>query len=101
MPGAVWVFEQTVMPDSTLVAHPWLAEMGDCALGETLGDLSGVERSSYEYAWLPAEEPVTARALRDAQVKPAGLVGAALARVPAQCALAHDQELFFPAMGRV
>jgi len=43
--GSVWVFEQTVMPDSTLVAHPWLAEMGDCALGETLADLSGVERS--------------------------------------------------------
>ena len=24
----VWVFEQTVMPDSTLCAHPWLAEFG-------------------------------------------------------------------------
>ena len=69
----VWVFEQTVMPDSTLCAHPWLAELGDAALGETLADLSAVERSSYEFAWLPAADPVTLRALRDAEVKPAGL----------------------------
>ena len=61
------------MPDSTLCAHPWLAELGDSALGETLSDLSGVERSSYEYAWLPVDEAVTARALRDAEIKPAGL----------------------------
>ena len=27
----VWVFEQAVMPDSTLCAHPWLAELGDAA----------------------------------------------------------------------
>src|SRR5450631_3893996 len=32
--GAVWVFAQTIMPDSTLCAHPWLAELGDSALGE-------------------------------------------------------------------
>ena len=70
---SVWVFAQTVIPDSTLCAHPWLAELGDSALGETLSDLSGVERSSYEYAWLPVQEPVTARALRDAEIKPAGL----------------------------
>src|SRR5579863_2892665 len=44
----VWVFAQTIMPDSTLCAHPWLAELGDAALGETLGDLSGVERSAHE-----------------------------------------------------
>ncbi len=98
--GSVWVFEQTVMPDSTLVAHPWLAEMGDCALGETLADLSGVERSSYEYAWLPAEDAVTARALRGAQVKPAGL-WARRSRVSLRQAPLLIQELFFPAMGRV
>jgi chorismate--pyruvate lyase len=98
--GSVWVFEQTVMPDSTLVAHPWLAELGDGALGETLGDLSGVERSSYEYAWLPAEAAVTARALRGAQVKPAGL-WARRCRVSLRHAPLLIQELFFPAMGRV
>ena len=54
----VWVFGRTVIPDSTLSAHPWLAELGESALGETLSDLSGVERSSYEYAWLPADDAV-------------------------------------------
>lgn len=96
----VWVFEQTVMPDSTLCAHPWLAELGDAAVGETLSDLSGIERSSYEYAWLPAEDAVTARALRDAEVKPAG-VWARRSRVCLRSAPLLIQELFLPAMGRV
>jgi chorismate--pyruvate lyase len=96
----VWVFAQTVMPDSTLVAHPWLAELGDSALGETLSGLSGVERSSYEYGWLPAAEPVTVRALRDAEVKPAGL-WARRSRVSLRGAPLLIQELFLPAMGRL
>jgi chorismate--pyruvate lyase len=95
----VWVFAQTVMPDSTLCAHPWLAELGDSALGETLSDLSGVERTSYEYAWLPVEEPVTARALRDAEVRPAGLWGRR-SRLSLRGAPMLIQELFLPAMGR-
>src|SRR6202011_799664 len=95
----VWVFAQTIMPDSTLCAHPWLAELGESALGETLSDLSGVERSSYEYAWLPVEEPVTARALRAAEVRPAGL-WARRSRVSLRGAPLLMQELFLPAIGR-
>jgi len=95
----VWVFAQTVMPDSTLCAHPWLAELGDSALGETLSDLSGFLRSSYEYAWLPAGDAVAARALRDAQVKPAGL-WARRSRISLRGAPLLVQELFLPAMGR-
>jgi len=95
----VWVFAQTVVPDSTLCTHPWLAELGDSPLGETLSGLSGVERSSYEYAWLPAEHPVTARALRDAEIKPAGL-WARRSRVSLRGAPLLMQELFLPAMGR-
>jgi chorismate--pyruvate lyase len=95
----VWVFAQTIMPDSTLCAHPWLAELGDSALCETLSDLSGVERSSYEYAWLPVDEAVTARALRDAELKPAGL-WARRSRVSLRGAPLLIQELFLPAVGR-
>jgi chorismate-pyruvate lyase len=97
---SVWVFGQTIVPDSTLCLHPWLAELGDSALGETLADLSGVERSSYEYAWLPKEEAVTARALRDAEIKPAGL-WARRARIALRGASLLTQELFLPVMGRV
>jgi chorismate lyase len=95
----VWVFGQSVVPDSTLSAHPWLAELGDSELGETLSDLSGVERSSYEYAWLPVAELATARALRDAQIKPEGL-WARRARLTLRNAPLLVQELFLPAMGR-
>jgi chorismate--pyruvate lyase len=97
---SVWVFSQTIVPDSTLIAHPWLAELGDSALGETLSDLSGVERSAYEYAWLPTEEAVTARALRDAEIKPAGL-WARRARIALRGAPLLTQELFLPSLGRV
>jgi chorismate lyase len=98
--GNVWVFAQTVIPDSTLCAHSWLAELGDTALGETLSDLSGVERSPYEYAWLPVSDPVTARALRDAEIKPAGLWGRR-SRASLRGAPLLMQELFLPAVGRV
>jgi chorismate--pyruvate lyase len=95
----VWVFGQTVIPDSTLSSHSWLAELGDSGLGETLLDLSGVERGSYEYAWLPIAEAVTARALRNAEIKPAGLWARRL-RITLRGAPLLTQELFLPAMGR-
>jgi len=96
---SVWVFGQTIVPDSTLCLHPWLAELGDSALGETLADLSGVERSPYEYAWLPTAEAVVDRALRDAEVKPAGL-WARRARIALRGASLLSQELFLPVVGR-
>jgi len=96
----VWVFGQTVIPDSTLSAHPWLAELGDSALGETLSGLSGLERSAYEYAWLPATDSMAARALCRAEIKPAGL-WARRSRIALRSAPMLVHELFLPAMGRV
>ncbi len=94
----VWVFTESVVPDSTLCAHPWLAELGDSPLGETLSELSDVKRSSYEYAWLPAEDAVTARALRGADVKPMGL-WARRSRISLRGAPLLTLEIFLPAMG--
>jgi chorismate--pyruvate lyase len=96
----IWVFERTVMPDSTLCAHPWLAELGDSALGEMLSALSSVERGPYEYAWLPAEDALTARALRGAEMKPDGL-WARRSRVSLRGAPLLMQEVFMPAVGLV
>ncbi len=96
----VWVFAQSVIPDSTLCVHPWLGELGDSSLGETLHELSGVERSSFEYAWLPLENELTARALREADLTPAGL-WARRSRIQLRGAPLLVQELFLPAMGRV
>jgi chorismate--pyruvate lyase len=95
----VWVFAQTVTPDSTLCLHPWLAELGDTALDETLHGLTGIERGSYEYAWLPAADPLTLRALREADVKPAGL-WARRALVTLRGAPLLMQEVFLPAVAR-
>jgi chorismate--pyruvate lyase len=97
--GQVWIFGQTVMPDSTLSLHPWLAELGDTPLDETLIGLSGVDRGSYEYAWLPVDDPLTARAMRDAEVKPDGL-WARRSRVALRGAPLLMQEVFLPGMGR-
>lgn len=96
--GRVWVFAQTVMPDSTLDKHPWLAELGDSALDETLAALSGVERSSYEYAWLPTGAALAARAFEG---RPAGSAGlwARRSRFSLRTAPLLVQEVFLPAMG--
>jgi len=94
----VWVYAQTVLPDSTLGAHPWLAELGDSALGETLKDLTGLERSPYEYAWLPAADPLCARACQHAGVNPVGL-WARRSRFTLRAAPMLVQELFLPSLG--
>jgi chorismate--pyruvate lyase len=95
----VWVFTQTVIPDSTLCMHPWLAELGDSSLGETLNELSGVERSAYGYAWLPAADALCARALREADLRPAGL-WARRSRIQLRGAPLLAHEVFLPAVGR-
>lgn len=95
----VWVFAQSVIPDDTLSRHPWLAELGDCSLGEVLSTLSGIERSSYEYAWLPAENPLSARALRGADLAPPGL-WARRSRILLRGTPLLAQEAFLPATGR-
>lgn len=98
--GQVWVFAQTVVPDSTLCVHPWLGELGDSPVGEVLSDLSGVERSSYEYAWLPSGHALTARALHDTDLSPAGL-WARRSRILLRGLPMLSQEAFLPAMGRI
>jgi chorismate lyase len=95
----VWVFVQSVIPDSTLCVHPWLAELADSPLGEMLEALSGVHRSSYEYAWLPADDILAARALHGADVTPSGL-WARRSRVLLRGAPLFTQEVFLPATGR-
>jgi chorismate--pyruvate lyase len=50
------VYAQTVLPDSTVRAHPWLRELGDSPIGESLRRAGGVlAREPLEYAPLPPE----------------------------------------------
>ena len=59
-----WIFAQTLVPDRTLELHPWLAELGRTPLGEMLGGVAGLERGPFEFATLPPQHPLAARALR-------------------------------------
>jgi chorismate-pyruvate lyase len=80
--------------------HPWLGELGDSPVGEILGDLSGVERGSCEYAWLAAGHPLSVRALHDTDLSPAGL-WARRSRILLRGLPMLLQEAFLPAMGRI
>jgi chorismate lyase len=60
-----WVYAQTIVPDATLELHPWLAELGETSLGETLAGIASLERGPTEYATLPAMHPLAEAALRD------------------------------------
>ncbi len=96
----ICVYARSVIPDSTLSTHPWLGELGDCALGETLSDLPGLQRSSHDYAWLPADEPLARRALEHAQATADG-VWARRSTLILRGAPLLVHELFLPAMGLV
>jgi chorismate-pyruvate lyase len=61
--GRIYVYAETLIPDATLEAHPWLAELGERPLPDALSWRDDVVYGSREVAALPAEHPVAARAL--------------------------------------
>jgi chorismate--pyruvate lyase len=92
-----WIFAQTVLPQSTVRRHPWLRELGDRGLGESLGAVDDVRREPLEYQQLHGGHPL-ARA--------AGAAGAAEALWARRAAYRLAgypilvQEVFLPALGR-
>ena len=64
--GRAFVYAETLVPDHTLEAHPWLADLGERGLGETLSWRHDVERGPLEVASLPPDHPLAARALDSA-----------------------------------
>lgn len=95
-----WVFAQTVVPDSTLTLHPWLAELGEASLGETLHELTGVERSAYEYACLPAGAALGSRAADETGVGEPARYWARRSRIRLRSAPLLVQEVFLAPMAR-
>jgi chorismate--pyruvate lyase len=59
---ARWIFAQSVFPDSTLRSHPWLAELGNAALGESLLGRHDVSREPLEYRELSPADALAAAA---------------------------------------
>jgi chorismate--pyruvate lyase len=57
------VYAQTVLPDSTVAAFPWLRELGDTPLGESLRRAeASVVREPLEYALLVPGDPLATAA---------------------------------------
>ena len=60
-----WIFAQSVFPESTVERYPWLGELGDRGLGESLARVEDVRREPLEYLELPPSHEL-ARAALDA-----------------------------------
>jgi chorismate--pyruvate lyase len=59
------IFAQTIIPEATVAAFPWLRELGEAPLGEALRDADRpLERDPLEYRSLPSDHPL-ARAAGD------------------------------------
>jgi chorismate--pyruvate lyase len=57
-----WIFAQSVFPDSTVVQHPWLAELGNVALGESLLARPDVSRQPLEYREIAVDDALAVAA---------------------------------------
>jgi chorismate-pyruvate lyase len=92
-----WIFAQTVLPQSTVRRHPWLRELGDRGLGESLSAVEDVRREPLEYLQLHAGHPL-------AQAAGAEQSGEALWARRAVYRLGDHpilvQEVFLPTLGR-
>ena len=92
------LYAQTLVPDSTLRAYPWLAELGDSPLGDMLAALSGVTRSTFEYADLPPAHPLAARAQRDVPPGAQVTLPARRATITVRGHALLVQDVFLPAL---
>ncbi len=57
-----WIFAQSLFPDSTVRQHPWLAELGNVALGESLLGQEDVSRQPLEYREIAMDEDLAVAA---------------------------------------
>jgi len=92
-----WIFAQTVLPQSSVKRHPWLRELGDRALGESLSAVEDVRREPLEYSELAGSHPLAQAAGADATGGPLW-ARRAVYRLGDWPILV--QEVFLPALGR-
>ena len=92
-----WIFAQTVLPQSSVKHHPWLRELGDRALGESLSAVEDVRREPLEYLELHGRHPLAQAAGADAST---GSLWARRAVYRLGDWPILVQEVFLPALGR-
>lgn len=93
-----WVFAQSVFPESTVRSHPWLRELGDRGLGESLSAVDDVRREPLEYQELRAGHPLARAALPKSTDAASVWARRAVYRLGGPPILV--QEVFLPALGR-
>lgn len=96
------VYARTVLPESVLRRYPWLRELGDSPIGETLRRAQEpLEREPLEYAELPPQSDLARAALGASRDPAPGAVWArrAVYRLGGEPILV--QEVFLPALLRV
>jgi len=92
-----WIFAQTVLPQSSVQRHPWLRELGDKALGESLSAVEDVRREPLEYHELHGGHGL---ALAAGVAEPGQRVWARRAVYRLGDWPILVQEVFLPALGR-
>jgi len=93
--GRAAIHAVTVLPASTLAAHPELAALGARPLGEALFERADVARAPFEVACLGPSHPLAARALEAAGEQRARLwARRSVVRVAGQPLLIHECFLF-------
>ena len=95
---ARWIFAQSLFPDSTVRQHPWLAGLGDSALGVSLLGRHDVSREPLEYRGLTWDHELAVAA--GARRGEAGLLWARRAVYQISGAPILVQEVFLPELGR-
>jgi chorismate--pyruvate lyase len=93
-----WVFAQSIFPQSTVRLHPWLRELDDRGLGESLSAIDDVRREPLEYRELPAGHPLARAALPESTDAVSLWARRAVYRLGGPPILV--QEVFLPALGR-
>ena len=99
-----WIFAQSVFPQSSVQRHPWLGELGDRPLGESLSAVEDVRREPLECLELHAGHPLARAAgvsgVTGGTAADDGPVWArrAVYRLGGEPILV--QEVFLPALGR-
>lgn len=93
-----WIFAQSVFPRSTVDRHPWLRELGDNGLGESLSVVEDVRREPLEYLELEPEHPLAQAALPGGEPPVMLWARRAVYRLAGWPILV--QEVFLPALGR-
>jgi chorismate--pyruvate lyase len=93
-----WVFAQSVLPQSTVRCHPWLRDLGERGLGESLSAVEDVRREPLEYLELPARHPLARAACPEDPACGPLWARRAVYRLGGPPILV--QEVFLPALGR-